>query len=279
MIGRMSGRSAALFAFTFLLAYTLANAQSTTYSQSVEFSAVRLSYEDLSELVTRLHGVVEQANSGAECVTRRDTLTVGDQFNSVELTGEFSLTSFARAPLVAHSVNYRYYCLDAPISKVEISLRDFERELSVSGRSRDQVAALSAMAAEMLRPHETAMGGWKFRLLGAYCLALSGLFIPVLATRSPYRAVKVVSWVAGPMMSLSIWVFPWERWFPGAAFYSGDASFLVRHSALISFAGAVLTVITFGISIWYSWRLQRTSTAQSQSPQAPPVSAPRKRKH
>ena len=275
---RTSGWHVALTAFMCLLTPSPVHAQTATYFQSTEFSTVRLSYADLSDLVTRLHGVVAQANLAAMCTSDRGSLTVGDNSRSVELTGDFSLGSFARAPLVAYSMSYSYSCYDAPISRVDLSLGDFSRKLRVSGRSRDQVAALSAMLTDMLKHHESGIGGFGFRVFGAGVLLLVGSAIPLLSSLSSRRAVKVVCGVAGPMVCLSIWIFPWDGWFPGAAFYSGDAAFLVRHNALVTFAGAVLTVVTCAISIWYSRRLAHSAAGSSQSPQSLDATASRKRR-
>ena len=45
----------------------------------------------------------------------------------------------------------------------------------------------------------------------------------------------------------------WAKWFPGAAVYRGDASFLVRNQAELSFWGTVVTfILTAGLSIYLS---------------------------
>ena len=49
--------------------------------------------------------------------------------------------------------------------------------------------------------------------------------------------------LTGTILTLSAWLLPWEEWFPGSAVYRDDASFLVRHAALISFLGFIVTIV------------------------------------
>jgi hypothetical protein len=268
----------ALAALGCLLALSSAYAQSTNYTQSTTFSTVRLSYADLADLAVRLHDLVAQANVAAKCASASEDLTVGDGSSSVELSGAFSQSSFRGAPAVAYTATYSYRCYEAPISAVTLSLADFRRELTVSGRSRDQVAALSAVGSELVRQHESGVGGLRVRYIGACALLLLASVIASSGSYLPYRTLKVVSWTAGPLLSLSVWVFPWDRWLPGAAFYAGDAAFLVRHAALVSFCGAVLTIITFVISMRLSRRPAPSGARSAKEPRPASVHVPRKRR-
>ena len=49
----------------------------------------------------------------------------------------------------------------------------------------------------------------------------------------------------GCLCMVSVWLLPWAEWLPGLAVYRGDASFVVRNAAIISFLGLVVTLLSF----------------------------------
>ena len=85
------------------------------------------------------------------------------------------------------------------------------------------------------------------RLIGAGLLIIVGFMLVASAgnavTLTP--SVRLALALTGLILSLSVWLLPWEEWFPGSAVYRDDASFLVRHAALISFLGLLATIFTF----------------------------------
>ena len=50
--------------------------------------------------------------------------------------------------------------------------------------------------------------------------------------------------LTGVILILFVFLFPWEEWLPGSAVYRYEASFLVRHAALISFLSFLVAVVT-----------------------------------
>jgi hypothetical protein len=54
---------------------------------------------------------------------------------------------------VAYALSYSYSWAEAPVSKLELDLRDYARRLSVSGTAVDQVEAISAALERDLSQH------------------------------------------------------------------------------------------------------------------------------
>jgi hypothetical protein len=71
--------------------------------------------------------------------------------------------------------------------------------------------------------------------------------IPLLV----YKGKSVPLWVAVLTWLPPVLVFlpPWERWLPGTAIFSGDASPLIRYAPEISFAGLLLGVLSIYLTL------------------------------
>ena len=64
----------------------------------------------------------------------------------------------------------------------------------------------------------------------------------------------------GPFLSISVWILPWEDWFPGVVIVHGDASIIVRYAPELSFFGLLLTLVTFLLSLVYARHLASRGT-------------------
>jgi hypothetical protein len=71
----------------------------------------------------------------------------------------------------------------------------------------------------------------------------------VLATIAPgvnfasqTKTTRIALLITAPLVVIAIWVLPWDKWFPGTAIYSANASLLVRHSAVISLLGTAASL-------------------------------------
>ena len=94
--------------------------------------------------------------------------------------------------------------------------------------------AAANLAGMIISQAETTFGGFHHRLIGAGLLIFVGFILAsggnTVTFTPPVRLALVLT---GLILSFSVWLLPWEEWFPGSAVYRGDASFLVRHMALI----------------------------------------------
>ena len=162
------------------------------------------------------------------------------------------------APPVATYVSYQYRNRTGVISSISVGLLDSFRTLEMSGRSRDQVEAAASVASSIISQSETTVGGLFQRVIAGSVLLVVGsilLIAPFRRALWPSLALKL----AGLFFSLSVWTLPWRGWFPGSAVYRDDASFFVRHAALISFLGFLVTIVAL---IWSVVRTGATLKAR-----------------
>lgn len=237
-----------------------AHGAEATFSRSESFLTIRTSYSHLYSAVERFRNFIDTANRDAQREYEDESLRLSVGEFMMTLEAGFLEQDLSGAP-TATDIWYEYRNRRAPISGVDIRLSDHSREVTVSGTSREQVDALLGLIARDVRQFEGGVGGLTQRLIGGMLLVLVGGVLVGLATggisKGFFRWLAVVS---GLTFQLSIWVLPWESWFPGTTVFPGEASFLVRNAPLLSFLGVVLTVLTFAATIaWSAYAAQKGS--------------------
>ncbi len=224
------------------IAFAASPTQAQEVSRTARVSPVRLTYTDLAGLVVKAHEFVRVANASAKQEIRRESMTVKGALASLKLEDDFSAKAFEDAPPVAYSVRYYYESPEAPISSIDLDLEDFSREITVQGRSPDQVLALLAVLTENLREHETIMGGPWFRIL-LPLLTIIGLTVFLAIRFRQSEFVALIFYLGMVVWGISLFALPWERWAPGTAVYPENASFLQAHSALFSLIGMLVGML------------------------------------
>ena len=254
-------RKLVLYSFVFLWGGGCVCAAQETFSIERKFGPVRFSQEQLLELVDRLRVFAEQQGSSlAESDDASQTLSLSDGQATLRISEEISVETLGASPPVATSVYYQYYNRTGVISSIDVQLWDTSRTVEISGRSRDQVEAAASVASTIISQAETILGGSTQRTLGGVFLLFGGLILNVgslILSRSAGRISlapqltrpigTLPMQLTGLILTLSIWL-PWEEWLPGTAVYRDDASFLVRHAALISFLGFIAAIVAIFLS-------------------------------
>ena len=226
----------------------------SVYSTERRFGPIRLSQNELVELVGRL-----QALAGMQDATVRErniawqTLTVSDGRNSVEISEDISVEALDAAPEVVTTVRYSGRYGSGVIQEIQFSFSDLARRLTVSGSSRDQVEGAAEVAAGIVGEAETVFGGSRRRsAVGAMVVAVS-VWLILGANRAPVTPlVGLAMFAAGLLLSGSVLLFPWRDWFPGVAVYGENASFMVRYGPRISLLAALITIVggALGVVRW-----------------------------
>ncbi len=227
---------------------SLFHAEAQEMTRTHKLSSIRLSYDELSNVVTKVRGLVESANRNSQCGRQLEYLDVESDSIRLTLRDDFSPGAFVSAAPISYSVRYLYECGGAPISRVGLALHDESRQVVVSGHSRDQVELLGVLLVENMAQMESRFGGSGFRTVGAIVLWLLAwaLLVVGINAESPWS----YSTVAGALMVfLSLFILPWREWFPGVAVYAEGTSFLVRNAPLITFIGAMLGIVGIVLSI------------------------------
>ena len=171
------------------------------------------------------------------------------------------METLGASPPVATSVYYQYHNRTGVISSINVRLLDSSRTVEISGRSRDQVEAAASVAITIISQAEAIFGGSTQRSFGGFLLLVGSLILNVGSWNLfwPAGRISLAAWLTGPILILSmrltglflafsIWL-PWGEWFPGTAVYRDDASFLVRHAALISFLGFIAAIVAIFLSV------------------------------
>jgi hypothetical protein len=148
--------------FSLLAAFlaTAASAQAPEVRMTWQFSPVRMTYTDIQNLTNKVDSVIKKANSGVDVSHSTQTLVISDGTHTLTITGDITPAKLAQAPPTAYSAEFTYYSrAESPITIVQIQLRDYRREIEVSGQEADQVEALVALVRNTVEQHQAGIGG------------------------------------------------------------------------------------------------------------------------
>jgi len=236
--------------------------------KSAEFSPVRMSENDLLDLLGKIRSIAVRANGPVDPKRGpQEELSVEDGLTSLKLTHGIDASALSTAPPAIYSVDYTYEDFEGKaISSVELRFTDYRRTIAVRGESREQVEALFSLLSENVTTFENRFGGGAmFRAVAAPFLLTAGVAIMLLSLRASEWRNRVPISIVGLLIVLSVFLLPWEKLLPGTAIYSDNASILVRQGPLISFAGFVVSTVAFVASLF--WQFSHTN---------PPPLAPKK---
>jgi len=150
---------------------------------------------------------------------------------------------------VVYRVSFSYDARGAPISSAVVDLNDWSRSVEIEGADPAQVDALFALLSQEVSGHSTWFGGTGFRFLIMLCLWVTGTaFINLTFSKGnlvfPAPHVRPFVVVGLLILGLLFLIEPvGSRWFPGTVVWASHPSFWGRHSALISFIGALLGMV------------------------------------
>jgi hypothetical protein len=242
-----------------LLSLCLSVASTSLAAKSGEFSEIRdlpplkLAAADLDTILSRTHTFISSVNGPpGDQEPALESVKLGVRGHEIEIS-HFSLASSVAFPREIFKFSYSYIRPDKPISSVTIDLGDYSRRVSVTGKSADQVEALSNLIEKDLLGHSTVIGGAPFRRLVGVCLSI-GLLI-CLGVSGAYwwrtRTYSALGMLTCSAIALSlVLLVSWNRYLPGFALYQSYSPFLlIRYAPQIFFVS--LVVALFGIPLSY----------------------------
>jgi hypothetical protein len=250
--------------------------QKPQYTRTRELPALKISFADMQSILEKAANLLSAANVNPPKKKEfyfRETLRLGTEPDEIHIAGH-SFPANARLPKAAYALSFTYEWTDAPVSKLDLNLRDFARTLTVSGTAVDQVEAVSATLERDLSQH-SAIGGDMLRGLVRYFLFVIFLFAFVLSagyciTRREWRALGM------PIFSLLglvlVIALPFEDLLAGFAVCQGESSALVRYAPEMAFVGFILTIagfiLSFLIPAWRDNAAQKKDKLPGPSPAA-----------
>jgi hypothetical protein len=232
--------------------------QKPQYTRTRELPALKISFTDMQSALDKAANLLSSANVEAPKKKEfyfRETLRLGTEPDQIEIAGH-SFPANARIPKAAYALSYSYSWTDAPVSKLELDLRDFMRRLTVSGTAVDQVEAISAALERDLSQH-SAIGGDMMRLYAG--AAIFSILLVSLVITGAYCIVERQWRALGmPVFSLVglvlLFALPFTDLLAGFAVYQGDPSWIVRFEPQMAFASLIITIaaipLSFLIPMW-----------------------------
>ena len=242
--------------------------QQTIYQRQVMLPSVSMTTADLMAIATKAHNLLQIANQSATTSGSSDTwsesLEISDGNRSVRVT-DFTLAQIPKAPAVSYSAYFHSTSsLAAPVSYVQLDLRDYHSELVVSGISSDQVDEIVSTVQASLEPYST-YGGLTSRTHLGFAAFVVLCFLAILAAERNRNSVLVVSILLMAVMIL-LYVTP-NHILPGTALYAENASFWNVHSSIIAalaLVSSILAIISWFFNIW-KWGKQNVTVSRDNS--------------
>jgi hypothetical protein len=224
--------------------------QKPEYSRTRELPSLKISSTDMQSVLEDAASLLSNANRDEgkkpKDIYLSETLRLGTGPDEIKIAGH-TFPENARVPKVAYALSYSYSWSGAPVSSVELDLRDYGNTLRVAGPAVAEVDAISA-ALERDLSHHSSLGGATLRgLLGyvTFLILVVSLFI------SGAYCISERQWrfLGIPFFSLVglllLFTLPFRDAFAGFALYEGEPSWIVRYQAQLglglTIAGIVLS--------------------------------------
>src|SRR5437667_7888210 len=241
------------------------------YTRTRQLPALRMTFADMQVILDKAAHLMADANKEAAKKANeakegnglqdlflfsqrspRETLTVGTGPDEIQIAGH-TFSGNAHISKAAYALSYSYSWAEAPVSKLELDLRDYARHLSVTGTAVDQVQAISAALEGDLSEH-SAIGGDNVRLnlVGATVIVLLmsltfGAAYCFLEKKWRFLGIPIFSLVG----LILLFMLPLKDVFAGFALYEGEASWIVRYAPQIGFVGLIITIVLSLIIPWW----------------------------
>ena len=224
----------------------------SNYSKTVEIPPLRISYAELQAVLDKGASLMSAANKSFHSL-QREEMRLQERELRVSIWGH-QLEGDARLPKTLDRFEYIAWTGNAaPVSRLNLSFSSYSRTLSVEGQGPDQVEAVFIALRDELSKLSTSIGGPFFSALRVMLISILvfGLFFLVawwiwMQTR---RRIIVAPTVLVLVLLVALIIVPVGELLSGFAVVRGDAPFIMRYGADISFWGLLLAILGTGLSL------------------------------
>ena len=220
------------------------------YSKSVDLPPLRISYAELQTVLDKAASLMNTANMSAPLW--REEMQLEKGVLRIRISGHQLEREGARLPEAIDQFEYIAWSRDsAPVGRLNLSFSNFSRTLSAEGQSPDQVDAIFSALRDDLWNFSTSIGGLYvslFRFLFGLFLAV-GVFLLTVVWAESRDSTFLTPALVGAVLLAALILLPIGDWLSGFAAVRGDASFVVRYGAEISFVALIVGLIALGISL------------------------------
>lgn len=259
-----------------LLFFCIGIGESSNVEYRIEFELppLSLSQQDLIKILQKIHNLASSANKDIDSDRVEENLSLSGSGVTIKQKGEPQIISPMAGMDVANSVDYDYSCYiksGAPISKVNLRLYSFGRQVSIGGTSQEQVEAIAADIRQSFDRYVNWFGGTFANILMIVAADLFFIFFGMMVINflerkygpGPYWKA-FLPWAIIIGISLPF-LFDWMKLFPKVAIYKESSSFIIRNTALFTFIGLVVGIIALILAI-VGLRYPKPTNTNSASP-------------
>jgi len=226
-------------------------ASTEEYTRSCEFKPIHIERNEILKVATEIYMYVKKSNG--ETIKTAGYIRLGRDDYSTKLNLPLEQNDYDKFPKASYDGDLTINAYGGTISEVDLRFFDGLRKITIKGINYDQITGLIKVAEEKLKPYESVRGGPYFRLF-LYIIffivwiflfsffnfrikiSSSGLEMPVKSA-----IVYVLSFI---MFFIFVYLPSWEKIFPGFLAGPEGRSFLERNSALFTFIGLLIAIIT-----------------------------------
>lgn len=242
--------------------FTHSYAAEVNYSKSANLPPLRISFPDLQNILNKAASLMATANSGVGSKLEREQVSLYEGGQRVTISGHAFNAERMRLPQAIDHLEYSAWASEpAPVRRIEISLQDFSRTLLVEGLSPDQVDALFSTLRDDLMSASSVIGGpfQRFFILYVFMgMLIINMFFTLIEWIKSKKRPSVPPLVFTVICLIIVLALPVNEIFEGFSAIPGDASFMVRHGAVISFLGLVFSFV----GIIMSYLLSKSKTGE-----------------
>lgn len=259
--------------------WSIASAEDPTYTKSASLPPVRITYAELQSVLDKLASLMASANGPHATRPFTEKLRLKHGESQVEISGHQLQGSKAKLPKSTTELVYTAsaYVLDTvPITTVSLLFHDYDRKLTVEGRSPEQVDAMFATLKNDLVALSSPFGGASFRSRAGLLIFLVCLNVALIGTIHWLSARRTLSLlpVAFALLSFGLLLaLPFEGFLAGFSVSEFDPSFANRYGPEISLIGLVLSIVAIPLSYLLPYWLADRAAGTPEPTSVPPNKA------
>jgi hypothetical protein len=264
-----------------LVSSALSAAEEPTYKKTASLPPIRVTYAELQGVIDKTASLLTIA-SGSDAAPVAYKLQIKRGESQVDIDGRKLVGSTAKLPKLATELTYSARVQWNPfrgdtqpaVTSVEMTFYDFDRRITVEGRSPDQVDAVFAALKTELAGLSSPYGGRMFReLAGMLVVVFSGL---VLGYGLPYwwthrQRRLVLPLLLAALATTLVFLLPFNELLAGFSVSEFDPSFAARYAPELSVLGIILAIagipLSYLLPIWLqSGPTNRTEPTTKRTP-------------
>lgn len=248
-------------------------AQSTTIQRYANIPSVKMTHQQLNNLIARLLSLTSRINQGTVAGKEDITLSISARNYDYSFDGAQVNYDFSSIGEIAYRVRLKYRNTQAEIPLFEFNLSDRNSDIIVSGNSVKDIDAVVTLVTSDLDAYSVVFTGSTFRSFGGAFLWLAGMvlilirYISKVVDAETSLSTQIIFVITGVFLQITLWVFPWKDWLPGTKILPPSPSLADLYGFHITLLGVFLTVLMPIVVMLIDYkRVKRIQTPPSSNP-------------